>query len=40
VGMKNTAERVYQDIIAMPVDERARLFAIIARKGFEKDTYT
>lgn len=21
-------------------DERARLFAIIARKGFEKDTYT
>jgi excisionase family DNA binding protein len=38
--MMNTAERVYQDIIAMPVDERARLFAIIARKGFEKDTYT
>jgi excisionase family DNA binding protein len=38
--MMNTAERVYRDIIAMPVDERARLFAIIARKGFEKDTYT
>ncbi len=35
-----TAERVYKDILKMPVPEREKLFATIARKGFEKDLYT
>lgn len=35
-----TAEKVYKEIIAMPVRERERLFAVIARQGFEKDLYT
>lgn len=35
-----TAERVYKEILEMPVKERERLFAVIARKGFEKDHYT
>lgn len=35
-----TAERVYKEIIEMPVKERERLFAVIARQGFEKDLYT
>lgn len=34
-----TAEKIYKEIIEMPVKERERLFAIIARRGFEKDTY-
>jgi len=32
-----TAEKVYREIVRMPVKERERLFAEIARKGFEKD---
>jgi hypothetical protein len=32
-----TAEKVYKDIINMPLKEREKLFAAIARKGFEKD---
>lgn len=35
-----TAEKIYKDIVKMPVRERERLFAFIARKGFEKDFYT
>ena len=35
-----TAEKIYKDIINMPVKEREKLFAAIARKGFEKDLYT
>lgn len=35
-----TAEKVYKEIINMPVDEREKLFAVIARQGFEKDLYT
>ena len=35
-----TAEKVYKEIIAMPIDEREKLFAVIARQGFEKDLYT
>jgi len=35
-----TAEKVYNDILDMPVKERERLFSVIARKGFEKDHYT
>jgi excisionase family DNA binding protein len=35
-----TAEKIYQDILKMRVEEREKLFATIARKGFEKDLYT
>jgi excisionase family DNA binding protein len=35
-----TAEKVYKEIVSMPVDEREKLFAVIARQGFEKDVYT
>jgi excisionase family DNA binding protein len=35
-----TAEKVYKDILEMPVREREKLFSTIARKGFEKDLYT
>jgi excisionase family DNA binding protein len=35
-----TAEKVYKDILKMPVPEREKLFATIARRGFEKDLYT
>lgn len=35
-----TAERVYKDILNMPLKEREKLFAAIARKGFEKDLYS
>ncbi|MBI5193238.1 MAG: helix-turn-helix domain-containing protein [Nitrospirae bacterium] len=34
------AEKVYRDIINMPIGERERLFSIIARYGFEKEYYT
>ena len=34
-----TAEKVYKEILKMPVPEREKLFATIARKGFEKDLY-
>lgn len=34
-----TAEKVYKDILKMSVPEREKLFATIARKGFEKDLY-
>jgi excisionase family DNA binding protein len=35
-----TAEKVYKDILKMPVEEREKLFVTIARRGFEKDFYT
>ena len=34
-----TAESVYKEILEMPVAEREKLFAKIARRGFEKDFY-
>ena len=34
-----TAEKVYKDILEMPLPEREKLFVTIARKGFEKDLY-
>lgn len=35
-----TAERVYKEILEMPLKEREKLFTVIARQGFEKDFYT
>lgn len=35
-----TAEKVYKQIIDMPVKEREKLFTVIARQGFEKAIYT
>jgi excisionase family DNA binding protein len=35
-----TAEKIYNEIVAMPVVEREKLFSLIARKGFDKDYYT
>ena len=35
-----TAEQVYKEILDMPLTEREKLFAVIARKGFEKDLYS
>jgi excisionase family DNA binding protein len=34
-----TAEKVYKDILDMPLKEREKLFGVIARHGFEKDLY-
>lgn len=34
-----TAEKVYREIVKMPVNEREKLFAVIARRRFER-TYT
>ena len=35
-----TAEKVYKEILEMSLKEREKLFAAIARKGFEKDLYS
>ena len=35
-----TAEKVYEEILDMPLKEREKLFAVIARRGFEKDLYS
>jgi excisionase family DNA binding protein len=35
-----TAEKVYKTILNMQVKEREKLFTVIARKGFEKDSYS
>ena len=35
-----TAEKVYKEIIDMPIKEREKLFTVIARQGFEKALYT
>lgn len=34
-----TAEKIYKDILDMPLKEREKLFGVIARRGFEKDMY-
>jgi excisionase family DNA binding protein len=34
-----TAEKIYRDMVEMPVKEREKLFAVIARQGFVKDRY-
>ncbi len=34
-----TAEKIYKDILEMPLKEREKLFAVIGRRGFEKDLY-
>jgi len=35
-----TAEKVYKQILDMPLKEREKLFAAIARRGFEKDLFS
>ena len=35
-----TAEKVYREILEMPLKEREKLFFVIARRGFEKDSYS
>ena len=35
-----TAGKVYEEILNRPVEEREKLFAVIARKCFEKDSYS
>ena len=35
-----TAEKVYRQILEMPLKEREKLFTVIARRGFEKDLYS
>ena len=35
-----TAEKVYREILEMPLKEREKLFSVIARRGFEKDSYS
>lgn len=35
-----TAEKVYKQILDMPLKEREKLFAVIARRGFEKDLFS
>jgi excisionase family DNA binding protein len=35
----NKAEKIYKDIITLPMAEREKLFSLIARKGFDKDHY-
>ena len=34
-----TAQKVYKDILDMSIEEREKLFTVIARRGFEKDYY-
>ncbi len=35
-----TAQKIYKEILGMTVEEREKLFAVIARYGFEKDFYS
>ena len=35
-----TAEKVYREILEMSLTEREKLFAVIARRGFEKNLYS
>jgi len=35
-----TAEKIYKEILEMPIKEREKLFTVIAKRGFEKDLYT
>ncbi len=34
-----TAEKIYKEILEMPIKEREKLFTVIARRGFEKGLY-
>ncbi len=34
-----TAEKIYKEILEMPIKEREKLFTVIARRGFEKELY-
>jgi excisionase family DNA binding protein len=36
----NRAEKIYKDIVTLPMAEREKLFSLIARKGFDKDYYS
>lgn len=38
--MHTPAEKTYMEIVSLPVNEREKLFSLIARKGFDKDEYT
>jgi len=35
-----TAEKIYKEILEMPVKESEKLFIVIAKRGFEKDIYS
>ncbi len=35
-----TADKVYKELLDMPLKEREKLFSVIARRGFEKDLYS
>jgi len=35
-----TAEKVFDELVSMPVKEREKLFSMIARTGFDKSAYT
>ena len=35
-----TAQKVYKEILEMSIDEREKLFSVIARRGFEKEYYS
>jgi len=35
-----TAEKIYKEILEMPLKEREKLFVVIAKRGFEKDLYS
>src|SRR3989338_8488756 len=35
-----TAEKVFDELVSMPVKEREKLFSMIARTGFDKAAYT
>ncbi len=35
-----TAEKVFDELVSMPVKEREKLFSMIARTGFDKEAYT
>ncbi len=34
-----TAQKIYKEILDMSIEEREKLFVVIARRGFEKDYY-
>ena len=38
--MLSETEKIYKDIVLLPVNEREKLFSLIARKGFDKDEYS
>ena len=38
--MTITAEKIYKQILDMPIKEREKLFIVIAKQGFDKDLYS